>query len=77
MNDRYRIIEHRDDNGVAFYTIRILNEWFFGIKFWSTLKSYSPDGSPSTFRMFDTAEEARKFIRGTKWTTTVIEEGVI
>ena len=75
--DNYRIIEHRDHNGATFYTIQIQHEWIFGLKFWRTIKSYSPDGSCSTYKMFDTIEDARKFIRGSKWTHQVVEEGKI
>lgn len=76
MSDPYKIIEHRDDNGVTFYTIQIQHRWIFGLKFWSTIKSYSSDGSYSRPKMFDTLKDAQKFIRGTKWTHTVVEEGV-
>jgi hypothetical protein len=77
MSDRYRIIEYRDDNGATFYTIQIEVVWFFGLKHWRTLKSYSASGEYSYPKSFDTLEEARKFIRGTRWTRKVVEEGIV
>lgn len=77
MTDRYRIVEFRDDNNVTFYTIQIECTYFFKLKYWRTLKSYSPDGSCSITKMFDTIEDARRFIRGRRWTNTVVEEGTV
>lgn len=77
MTDRYRIVKFEDGNAVTFYTIQIEVKWLFGYKFWRTLKSYSPDGMSSAVRMFDTLEQAQKYIRGTNWTNTVVEEGTL
>lgn len=77
MTDRYRIVKFIDGNGVSFYTIQIEVKWIFGFKFWRTHKSYSPDGMSSATRMFDTLEQAQRYIRGLNWTTTVVEEGKI
>ena len=77
MTDRYRIVQFEDGNAVTFYTIRIEVRWLFGFKSWRTLKSYSPDGSCSVTKMFDTLEQAQKYIRGRNWTTTVVEEGTV
>ena len=75
MTDRYRIVQFEDGNAVTFYTIRIEVRWLFGFKSWRTLKSYSPDGSCSVPKMFDTLEQAQRYIRGRNWKTTVVEEG--
>lgn len=77
MTDRYRIVKFTDGNGVTFYTIQIEVRWLFGLKFWRTHKSYSADGSSSATRMFDTLEAAQRYIRGSNWTQTVVEEGTI
>ena len=77
MTNQYRIIEHRDGNDATFYTIQFAFTWFFGLKSWQSVKSYSPDGSCSTCRMFGTLEEAQKYIRGQDWTSQVVEEGTI
>ena len=58
MTDRYRIVQFKDGNAVTFYTIQIEVRWWFGFKFWRTLKSYSPDGMSSVTKMFDTLEQA-------------------
>lgn len=77
MTDRYRIVKFIDGNGVSFYTIQIEVRWWFGFKFWRTHKSYSSDGTSSATRMFDTLEQAQRYIRGLNWTTTVVDEGKI
>ena len=75
--DRYRIVKFTDGNNVTFYTIQIEVRWLFGLRYWRTHKSYSADGSCSVTKMFDTLEEAQRYIRGRNWTTTVVEEGTI
>jgi hypothetical protein len=77
MTDRYRIVKFTDGNEVTFYTIQIEVKWLFGFKFWRTHKSYSPDGSCSVTKMFDTLEAAQQYVRGSKWTNTVVEEGTL
>ena len=77
MTDRYRIVKFEDGNGVAFYTIQIEVRSIFGFKYWRTHKSYSPDRMSSVTRMFNTLEEAQRYIRGRNWTTTVVEEGTV
>ena len=77
MTDRYRIVRFEDGNAVTFYTIQIEVRWWFGYKFWRTLKSYGPDGMSCATKMFDTLEQAQKYIRGRNWTTTVVEEGTV
>lgn len=75
MKDKYRIVEYCDGNGAKFYTIQFEFTWFFGLKHWRTLQSYSSDGSCSRPRMFDTIEDAQRFIRGQEWTKKVVYEG--
>jgi hypothetical protein len=75
MKQKYRIIEHRDGNEDTFYSIQFQFTWIFGLKHWQSVKSYSPDGSCSTYKMFSTLEEAQKYIKGQDWTRKVVYEG--
>lgn len=77
MKDRYRIIEFRDDNGETFYTVQVQLTWIFGLKFWRTLTTTNNAGEYSRPKMFETLEEAQKFIKRSKWTSRIIEEGSV
>lgn len=77
MKDRYRIIKHEDYNGVVYYTVQIQCVWMFGLKFWRSAQATNSSGDCSTPMRFDSLIGAQKFVRGTTWTRTIVEEGVI
>lgn len=77
MQNRYRIIEHTNPAGLRYYTIDIEEVWFFGIRFWRELKSYSTDGSWSTTRIFDTLEQAQTLLDGAQYEQRVVEQGTL
>ena len=77
MTDRYRIIEHRDNNDFTFYTVQFEVQWILGLKFWRTLPDQRPEGYTHRYRMFSTLEDAQRFIRGQTWTQVVVEEGTV